>query len=312
MFIPSLKKFELNTENNMYEKRFIISNKVYVCSITGTSWNQNTNKQVIKWIHKHPDVKSTFPYGVLRNEIHINIDDVLDNCCEFCGKKLLSFKNKRKHMKICNHNSKTDITKVENIREPSTKDSSITNITNNNNITINNNNTYVQICDYGNENQKWLTKDVLRCLFLDRKQAVKHLIRNRHFNDRFPENQNIRIDNKNNINKRLQVFSKGRWRVRDTKPVIDLAFINTHEIISDLLNVDEPSYDDDHQSQVIKEFQSTDKFQSMYNKLLKKWEDFGKCLEDDDKEFQEYWEYIKTLLLDRKLLLDQQSSGGNT
>ena len=147
------------------------------------------------------------------------------------------------------------------------------------------------------------------CVYLDRKSAVKHLIRSKHFNDKFPENQNLRLDNKNNINRRLQVYSNGRWRVREAKPMIDLAFINTNEIISDLLNIedDDTSYDDDHQTQVIKEFQSTDKFRNMYNRLMRKWEDLGQCIEKEDTEFQEYWEYIKTLLLDHRLKMEHNT-----
>jgi hypothetical protein len=311
MFIPSLKRFEYNNESERYEKRYVIGDGLYRISISKDKWN-NSNRQVInKWLKQHPDLKSTFPYGYIRQEQGINIYDVKNNGCEFCGKKCSDFKGKKRHMKNCKHKDTvkeeppSDIVPLENTRIQ--QGGNIIHNNNNNNITINNN-TYVQICDFGNENQKWLTKDLLKCLYLDRKSAVKHLIRNRHFNDRFPENQNIRIDNKNNMNKRLQVYSKGKWRVRETKPVIDLAFINTHEIISDLLNIDEPPFDDDHQSQVIKEFQSTDKFQSMYNRLLKKWEDFGACIEKEDTEFQEYWEYIKTLLLDQKLILDQKNT----
>lgn len=306
MFIPSLTRFELNTNINRYEKRVIIRNIVYTISISKDNWNRNMSNSVSKWIKTHTNMGCTFPYGYIKKEDSINVNDVKENGCEFCGKIYSTFKNKRRHMKSCKHKDnipekppeETSITTLENTIIP--HQTIINN--NNNNITIHNN---IQICDFGNEKQEWLTKELLNSVFLDRKLAVKQLIRNRHFNSNFPENQNIRIDNKNNINKRLQVFSKGKWRVRETKPVIDLAFINTHEIISDLLNVDEAPFDDDYQSRVIKEFQGTDRFQSMYSRLLRKWEDFGSCLKEENPEFQEYWEYIKTLLLDKKLLLDQ-------
>lgn len=307
MFIPSSKRFEFNVEVQRYERRYIINDSIYLVSISNDKWNSEISKHVSKWIKKHKDCRGSFPYGIIKNEKHINPYDVINNGCEFCGKTFKTIKTKRYHMTKCKHkdakkeNTHDELVTAHNVREPVHN----TNITNNN-ITVNN--TYLQICDYGKENQEWLTKDLLSSVFLDRKTAVKNLIRNKHFNENFPENQNIRIDNKNNMNKRLQVFSRGKWRVRETKPVIDLAFINTHEIISDLLNIDEPPFDDDHQAQVIKEFQSTDKFQSMYSRLMRKWEDFGACLKEEDSEFQEYWEYIKTLLLDKKLLLDQQTT----
>ena len=309
MFIPSLKRFEMNECNDRYEKRFIINEKLYRFSISKDKWNKNMSKNVSNWIKRHQNMGCTFPYGYITKEDNVNINDVKENGCEYCGKIYISLKNKRTHMKSCKHKDhipekppgETSLTTVENTRV-----SHQTIINNNHNITINNN---IQICDFGNENQKWLTKDLLMCVYLDRKSAVKHLIRSKHFNDKFPENQNLRLDNKNNINRRLQVYSNGRWRVREAKPMIDLAFINTNEIISDLLNTedDDTSYDDDHQTQVIKEFQNTDKFRNMYNRLMRKWEDLGQCIEKEDTEFQEYWEYIKTLLLDHRLKMEHNA-----
>jgi hypothetical protein len=308
MFVPSLKRFELNPYTQRYEKRFIINDKLYLITIPKEQWTRNLSKVITKWLNDNADIRCTFPYGIIKHQTNINIYDVKCNACEFCGKKLINIRTKRRHMEKCkfkdtNNIDNTQVTEVENIREPVTKDRNITNITNNNNITINN---YIQICDFGKENQEWLTQDVLKCLFLDRKTAVKHLIRSKHFNEKFPENKNIRLDTKSNINRRLQVYSNGRWRIREAKPVINSTFVNTHEIITDLLNVDDPPYDDDHQSQVIKDFQGTDKFQNKYNRLLRKWEDFGQCIQKEDTEFQEYWEYIKTLLLDQKLMMEQQ------
>jgi len=310
MFIPSLKRFELNDSNNRYEKRFILNDKLYRFSISTDKWNKNMSKNVSNWIKRHTNIGCTFPYGYIIKEDRININDVKENGCEFCGKIYISLKNKRNHMKTCKHKDtipekppeETSITTLENTRVPHQ-----TIINNNNNITINNN---IQICDFGNENQKWLTKDLLMCIYLDRRAAVKHLIRSKHFNDKFPENQNIRLDNKSNINRRLQVFSNGRWRVREAKPMIDFACINTNEIISDLLNIeddDDTSYDDDHQTQVIREFQNTDKFRNTHRRLMRKWESLGECIRKEDTEFQEYWEYIKTLLLDHRLKMEQDA-----
>lgn len=307
MFIPSLKKFELNSDTERYEKRLIHNETVYTISISKDKWDTSISKTITRWLKARLNLNSPFPYGYIKKESNVNVNDVKENRCEFCGRICVNLRTKRRHMKSCKHKDtipekspgKTSITTLENTRVPHQ-----TIINNNNNITINNN---IQICDFGNENQKWLTKDLLMCIYLDRRAAVKHLIRSKHFNDKFPENQNIRLDNKSNINRRLQVFSNGRWRVRDAKPMIDLACINTSEIINDLLTIDDDtSYDDDHQTQVIREFQNTDKFRNMYNRLLRQWDNLGDCIEKEDKEFQEYWEYIKTLLLDHRLKLEQE------
>lgn len=311
MFIHSLKKFEINPSNERYEKRVIFDNSVYIVSVCKDKWSSSTRRSINRWLKNNTNIEGiSFPYGYIYKCIHVSVRSVKENLCEFCSIKCKSIQTKRRHMKSCKHKDtiperppdETNITTLENTRVPHQ-----TIINNNNNITINNN---IQICDFGNENQKWLTKDLLMCIYLDRRAAVKHLIRSKHFNDKFPENQNIRLDNKSNINRRLQVFSKGRWRVREAKPMIDLAFINTNEIISDLLNIeddDDTSYDDDHQTQVIRDFQSTDKFRNMYNRLLQKWENLGECIKKEDTEFQEYWEYIKTLLLDHRLKMEQDA-----
>ena len=306
--VPSLKKFEYNEQTDSYEKRIIYNNKVYRTIISNSTWDTKTRQKINYWfkINDNP-INIVFPYGIIKYENNVNMEDVINNSCEFCGRKMKNLKNKRNHMSKCKHK---DITKIDNtdtlynIREPhGIINNNITNNNITNNITINN--TVVQLCDFGKENQKWLTQDLLQLLFLDRKDAVKKLIKSKHFNEEFPENQNIRLDNKNNINKRLQVYSRGKWRLRETKPILNDTFFHMCDIVSDVFTIDEPLEDDDHHTEVIKRFQSTTKFQSVYNRLRKKWDTFNDSVKSDSKEFQEYWEYIKTLLLNKQLIEDQ-------
>lgn len=305
--IPSLKKFEYNDLTDSYEKRIIINNKVYRIIVLNKTWNSKSRQQIQYWFKIHNDpINNVFPYGVIQHENNVNATDVINNSCEHCGRKMKSLKNKRNHMKQCKHKDilhKIHAQTLQNNRE--THGVTNKNITKNitNNITINN--TVVQLCDFGKENQKWLTKDLLQLLYLDRKDAVKKLIKSKHFNEEFPENQNIRLDNKNNLNKRLQVYSRGKWRVRETRPVLNDTFFDMCDIVSDVFTIDEPLEDDDHHTEVIKRFQSTPKFQSLYNRLQDKWDSFNDVVKSDSKEFQEYWEYIKTLLLNKKLIEDQ-------
>ena len=61
---------------------------------------------VSKWINHHKNIKRTFPYGCIKIEDSVNINDVKLNGCEYCGKILSTFKNKRRHMKNCKHKNK--------------------------------------------------------------------------------------------------------------------------------------------------------------------------------------------------------------
>lgn len=78
-----------------------------------------------------------------------------------------------------------------------------------------------------------------------------------------------------------------------------------YDIVTDVFTIDEPLEDDDHHTEVIKSFQSTPKFQTLYNRLQRRWDTFHDVVRSDSKEFQEYWEYIKSLLLNKKLIEDQ-------
>lgn len=312
LFIPSHKKFELNENTQSYEKRAIYENRVYLVSIIKDEWTLNKSRIVYRWLHNHKNLIScTFPHGTIVELKGVRPNDVLNNGCEYCGKVLQNMRCKRKHMQSCRH--KENVREMAPVEEqPITTTQQINNITNNNNnITItNNNNTIVQICDFGSENSKWITQEVLGCLYLDKKTAVKALLRSRHFNDKFPENQNIRIDTRNTINKRLRIFNKGKWRIRETKPVIELAIVNAREVISDVLNQDEePCFGDGHHADMIRTFQGTERYRLARSELVNKWEPFSKSFDidsTDNEEYQEYWEYVKTLLLDHKLVLDQQ------
>lgn len=312
MHIPSHKRFDLNPETNRYERRYIVNDDVYLISVSPDKWNNKSKHQISRWLKTHNHMSSVFPYGFIIKNNKVKSHVILENECEFCGLKLKSFLYKKRHMKICKH--KEDVPEIppDNIREQAITNTGTTG--NTTNITINNTiNNNIQICDFGSENEKWLTKELLHCMFSsDRKRAVKALLRNKHFNDKFPENKNIRIDNKNNMNKRLQVFSKGKWRVRETKPILDSTFIDTHDMICDVLNMDDVNVqtdddneDEEYRSKIIKEFQSTERFQKTYSTIIRKWEDFGESIADEGPEFQEYWEYIKTMLLDQNLIADQ-------
>ena len=106
MFIPSLKKFEFNSISDRYEKRIIYNDHIYKISISNKKWNECNRRSINRWLKTHKNLSSvTFPYGYIVHEKDINIQDVLNNGCEFCGKKCSDFKGKRRHMKSCRYSN---------------------------------------------------------------------------------------------------------------------------------------------------------------------------------------------------------------
>ena len=84
-----------------------------------------------------------------------------------------------------------------------------TNITQTNNIQLNN---------YGKENTKYIKEDYFIKLLNAPFNSIPKLVRKIHFNKKHPENQNIRI-----TNKKLpyaEVYKDDKWEIRDKKETI--------------------------------------------------------------------------------------------
>jgi hypothetical protein len=96
--------------------------------------------------------------------------------------------------------------------------------------TINNNcqttnNTYiqqnnlVQINNFGQENLNMLTEKYMRKMVIYPYSAIPKLIKKIHFNEKYPENQNIRMLNKKD--NKLQILNNDKWEFVDKKETIE-------------------------------------------------------------------------------------------
>lgn len=102
--IPSLMKFEYNESSKSYEKRIIHNDKVYRILIPLRRWDARSRQNIHYWFKTHKDPPlTTFPFGDINHEQDVNINDVLNNRCEYCGRKMKNLKNKRNHMANCKH-----------------------------------------------------------------------------------------------------------------------------------------------------------------------------------------------------------------
>ena len=115
---------------------------------------------------------------------------------------------------------------INNLTHQNTHNVSNHNITNNHIVhnTINNisntiNNT-ININNFGNENLNMLTNKFM-CSMIDKPYtAIPKMIKKIHFNDKYPENRNIRMVNKKD--NKLQIIENGKWIYVDKDETLEM------------------------------------------------------------------------------------------
>jgi hypothetical protein len=184
----------------------------------------------------------------------------------------------------------------------------INNIQNNQNIT--NQTIHINIRDFGNENPNWLTANTLYKVIGNVNRAIPMLMQKKHFNEEFPENMNLRVNTKGDVNQRLQVREGGKWRIRDSKQTFYKVVIDMYEILSEALS-DEPedSTEDETIHPELIKVKKSSKFMDKVDKIRPLWEGFKTKMDElhDPELMTELWEDLKTFLLDRKLCIEQES-----
>jgi hypothetical protein len=158
-----------------------------------------------------------------------------------------------------------------------------TNISNNNsnsNNNTNSNNT-ININNYGEEDTKYITSDyVLNLLKFKPAKAIPELIKHTHFNDEYPENQNIKITNKKGPH--IKIMKNNKWELQ-----------NKEETITDLIDRQQLHLNNEEMEEKIEEKCSIsekgniDRCGTLYN--------------SDDKE------YMKRLYNDSELIVINNS-----
>jgi len=142
----------------------------------------------IKKFHKTQSAESQLNVSVKSAESKQQFKTVLD--CKYCNKSYNHKQSRWRHEKIC---------KIKNtaIIKQESKETKETNITNNiNKGVINNNNNTTNIIKFGSEDIiNILTKKQIAKILNSRYQAIEESIRTVHFNKSLPEYQNIKIKN---------------------------------------------------------------------------------------------------------------------
>ena len=170
----------------------------------------------------------------------------IQNKCLYCCKEYSNKGNLNKHMKTCKIKKKElkeitiqhekeknelmetvekliiECSEMKNIIENNRNigsNNNNNNNTNSNNTTNNTTNNIININNYGDENTKYITKDFIVNLLKNKPfKAIPELIKHTHFNNDYPENQNIRLTNKKEPY--VKIMKGDKWELQDRKETI--------------------------------------------------------------------------------------------
>jgi len=208
-------------------------------------------KNILKTSSKHPQ-------NILI--LSSNNEDIkTNNNCSYCSKKLSNYKNKWRHEQKCKK-KKSQEELLKNLLEE--KDNLIkkmftenkkmftenTKLTkqliklteksgNNNNNTINSHNKII-INAYGSENLEYISNKLLKKLVNKPGTAIPNLLKIIHFNDKYPENKNIKVTNIHDPY--IKVHNGDDWKLKNKGDIIEDIIITKREILDGVvLNKDD-------------------------------------------------------------------------
>lgn len=301
-------------EDGTMKKIFTVDSEpecVYRISILEEDWDQQKSRLISRWIKNFRNgQRDIFRWGILER---IQKDNTFSNestlVCSFCKKCFRHRSGLSKHKKICKNIPCSQITISQKNKSSTMSSTVISSVTD-------------EMRSFGRENPRWVTSELLYGVLSNLPSAIPIMMRTKHFNDKFPENRNIRIDTKRNLEHRLQVFEEGRWMVKGSKQTFYKVLIDICDILSDALEEDRKKYSDEdeddmtegddydeeqedgHIGREIRRLRNSDHFIRKINRIRPIWEKFREKI-DDSSQRVDLWEDLKTLLLDRQLAIEQ-------
>lgn len=290
-------------EDGTMKKVFMIDTEpshVYRISVPEDQWDIQISRTISRWIQKlKKGRKEPFRWGtieVIPKDEFISEETMI--ICSYCKKTFKYKSGFSKHKKHCKESMCNQIV----LSDPTTQDHQ----------DISGSPTR----HFGKENPRWLTSDLLYGVLSNLPNGIPFMMKTKHFNDKFPENKNIRIDTRRNIDNRLQVFEEGRWTIKGSKQTFYKVLINICDILSDALEEEDVDKDHDsdscsdsedeehHIGREIRRLRSSNRFLRKINRIRPLWEKFREQIQDPTQRV-DLWEDLKTFLLDRQLAIEQ-------
>jgi len=280
MFVPSFKTFKLDSSTNHYVKRFIFEDKIYDINIPKDQWLSSNRQKINRFLKKENMLSIPPPC----NSFITVVENICTNNheCEFCNKVFSRHDSKVRHQQKCK------LKGVSNIRtyNDNSNNQTINNITNNDNSVTNNNihihcNSINDIRDFGEEDSKWLTGNVLHQLILPKMEAIQRMIASKHFNDKFPQNQNVRLNSAGNIENSVHIRKNGKWMVALTDEILNALYNNLNEVILTALTGDFLEDFDEYEKEAFIEFHNSELYTKFQQLLKDKWKDMTSTFIND-------------------------------
>ena len=312
-----MTRFRLHKNGNRVRYEHINGKNICI-TVSNDEWSKYGSQKISAYITycirqyklgKSPEIK----YGTVTY-----VDNIPDGTIHKCTECNKSYKTRSGYLKHIKNHHPVPVQSTE-IIEPTNERTiaPITNITNNTqNININ----LPQIRNFNDENPKWLTPDLIMQVIQNIPMAIPRLIKEKHFNDKFPENQNIRLDNKRNIKKRLRVYDEGRWKI-ENRPDVEFRVIEqVYDVLREFIDMMREDADDADHDEIDEDLSPIDKriahitrriraseMRSMrVRRLLRDWEPFDDKIQGDyDKVVEPFKDRVDTFLLDNELRLEQ-------
>ena len=316
------KKFTKQTDGTRQRHIVLDNGDMYLVTIPDNKWSIHISKSISYWIsQKNKGKEPIFTKGTIEKiECEEYIPTNSQYKCSICNKEYKTSGGFSKHRKTCKERNNN--LELVNIRETipiiPEETNNIVNVRDIQNVTVNVQNN-INVREFGKENPRWLTSRLLYNVIQDIPRAIPKLFEKKHFNDEFPENKNLKIDTKRSIDKRLQVFEDGRWRVKDSKQTFYKVLLEIHDVLSDALENDMEdieysgiTMENDTRSQEeqmhinneLRKLYISERFMKKIEKIRPMWLDFKEKI-DDQEQRNDLWEDLKTLLLDRQLAIEQ-------
>ena len=167
------------------------------------------------------------------NESDNEIDEKNNKICKKCCKTLSSYKNRWRHEKTCKGSIQKDIlyAEVEKIFNELSKKQKTNKTINSNNNNNNTNSNNITVNNFGSENIDYITKKVIKHILSKPNIAIPLMIKEIHFNDNHPENQNVQITNYQRPYGKIK--TNGKWNLVKKKELLTDITDNTQSIFEE-------------------------------------------------------------------------------